>query len=64
MFSIDTNIVAELRKAKAGKADANVVMWNNSLAPEQAYLSAITVLEFSNVKPEILDFCFACAEIL
>jgi len=27
MFILDTNLVSELRRAKAGKADANVVAW-------------------------------------
>jgi len=45
MFLIDTNVVAELRKVKNGKADLSVAAWNNSIAPSQAYLSAITILE-------------------
>ena len=27
MYLLDTNIVSELRKAKAGKADKNVTVW-------------------------------------
>jgi hypothetical protein len=27
MFVLDTNVVSELRKAKAGKADKNVTTW-------------------------------------
>jgi len=27
MFILDANLVSELRRAKAGKADANVVAW-------------------------------------
>jgi len=45
MYVLDTNVVAELRKVKAGKADTNVAAWNDSVAPSQAFLSVITVLE-------------------
>jgi predicted nucleic acid-binding protein len=45
MFILDTNVVSELRKAKAGKADRRVVAWAASVATGSLYLSAITVLE-------------------
>ena len=45
MFIIDTNVVSELRKAKAGKADANVVAWAAAQDPAALFLSAITLLE-------------------
>lgn len=45
MFLLDTNVVSELRKAKAGKADANVTAWANSVAYGSLFISAITVLE-------------------
>lgn len=45
MFILDTNVVSELRKAKAGKADANVVAWAASQDPSALFLSAITLLE-------------------
>jgi predicted nucleic acid-binding protein len=45
MYLLDTNVVAELRKAKAGKADKNVTAWAESVAPSSLFLSAITVLE-------------------
>lgn len=45
MFILDTNVVAELRKAKAGKADANVVTWAMAQDPAALFLSAITLLE-------------------
>jgi hypothetical protein len=45
MYLIDTNVVAELRKAKAGKADKGVTAWANSVAPTSLFLSSITVLE-------------------
>lgn len=45
MYLLDTNVVAELRKAKAGKADKRVTAWANSVAPASLFLSTITVLE-------------------
>ena len=45
MFILDTNVVSELRKAKAGKADVNVVAWAEKQDPSALFLSAITVLE-------------------
>lgn len=45
MYVLDTNVVSELRKAKAGKADANVTAWAMRVPAWSLYLSAITVLE-------------------
>jgi toxin FitB len=45
MYLLDTNVVSELRKAKSGKADANVVSWANSVSAAQLFISVITVLE-------------------
>lgn len=45
MYLLDTNVVAELRKARAGKADRRVTEWANSVAPASLFLSTITVLE-------------------
>ena len=45
MFLLDTNVVSELRKAGAGRADARVVAWAASVAVSELHLSAITVLE-------------------
>ncbi len=45
MFLLDTNVISELRKAPAGKADANVVAWATAMPPDTLYLSVITVLE-------------------
>ena len=43
MFVLDTNVVSELRKAKAGKADAKVTAWAASVPAASLYLSAISV---------------------
>lgn len=45
MYVLDTNVVVELRKAKAGKADRNVAAWAGSAAPSSLFLSTVTVLE-------------------
>lgn len=45
MYVLDTNVVSELRKAKAGKADANVVTWARPINPTLLFVSAITVHE-------------------
>lgn len=45
MYVLDTNVIAELRKVKAGKANPNVATWNDSVASSQAFISVISVLE-------------------
>lgn len=45
MYLLDTNVVSELRKAKSGKADKNVIAWANSVSATLLYLSVITILE-------------------
>ncbi len=45
MYILDTNVVSELRKAKAGKADKNVAAWAKQIPPATMYLSVITILE-------------------
>jgi predicted nucleic acid-binding protein len=42
---LDTNVVSELRKARAGRADARVVAWASGIPAANMYLSAITVHE-------------------
>jgi predicted nucleic acid-binding protein len=45
MYLLDTHVVSELRKAKAGKADANVLAWAGSVQASSLFLSVITILE-------------------
>lgn len=45
MYLLDTNVVSELRKAKAGKADKHVTAWASSIAVPSLFLSVITILE-------------------
>jgi predicted nucleic acid-binding protein len=45
MYLLDTNVVSELRKAKAGKADANVKAWAGRVPFGSLFISTITLLE-------------------
>jgi hypothetical protein len=45
MYLLDTDVVSELRKVKAGKAHPNVAAWNSTVAPPETFLSAISILE-------------------
>lgn len=45
MYILDTNVVSELRKIHAGKADPRVSAWAQSVGIGDLYLSVITVQE-------------------
>ena len=45
MFLLDTDVISELRKAKSGRANRNVVKWARSVSATALYLCAITILE-------------------
>jgi predicted nucleic acid-binding protein len=45
MFLLDTNVISELRKARAGKADPNVTAWARAVPPASLYLSVIVIQE-------------------
>ncbi|MBX6724298.1 MAG: VapC toxin family PIN domain ribonuclease, partial [Dactylosporangium sp.] len=45
MFLLDTNVVSELRKAKAGRADKNVTAWAAGASAASMFVSAITIQE-------------------
>lgn len=45
MYLLDTNVVAELRKAKSRKMDQTVLAWAQSVPAARLFLSVITVLE-------------------
>lgn len=45
MNLLDTNVVSELRKIRAGKADLNVATWASRVPPTQCFLSVITLQE-------------------
>ena len=45
MHLLDANVVSELRKVKAGKADPSVAAWSDSVDAGELYLSAVTIEE-------------------
>ena len=45
MYLLDTNVVSELRKVRAGKADVRVAAWAESVDVADLFLSAISVQE-------------------
>ncbi len=45
MYLLDTNVISELRKAPTGRAHTNVVIWAESVASINLYISVITILE-------------------
>jgi predicted nucleic acid-binding protein len=48
MFVLDTNVISELRKAKAGNADPGVATWASGVPAEDLFISVITVLELES----------------
>ena len=48
MYLLDTNIVSELRKLPAGRANAGVVSWAASVASAAMFLSAVSVHELEH----------------
>ena len=45
MFLLDTNVISELRKVRAGRADRNVAAWARSVPAASLFLSVIIVQE-------------------
>jgi len=45
MFLLDTNVVSELRKARAGRADKNVAAWAADASAASMFVSVITIQE-------------------
>ena len=48
MFVLDTNVVSELRKVRAGKADPGVANWVTGVSSAQLFVSAMTVHELEH----------------
>lgn len=48
MYVLDTSVVSELRKAKAGRADRGVTAWAQSVPSSSLFLCAITILELEH----------------
>lgn len=45
MYLLDTNVVSELRKTRAGRGDANVLAWAANCDGAAMFISAITIEE-------------------
>lgn len=45
MYVLDTNVVSELRKVRAGKADPKVAAWAESVDAAELFVSVITIME-------------------
>lgn len=48
MFLLDTGIVLELRKAKAGHPDAGLMAWAAGIPRQKLFISALNLLEIEN----------------
>lgn len=48
MYLLDTPVVAELRKAKAGRTDAGLAAWAAGTPRANLFLSALSLLELEN----------------
>lgn len=48
MHLLDTNVVSELRKVTAGRADANVAAWAAGVPSGQLYISVVTLHELEH----------------
>lgn len=48
MFVLDTNVVSELRKVRAGKANQGVATWASGVLSGQMFLSSITLHELEH----------------
>lgn len=45
MLLLDTNVVSELRKIASGKAHPNVVVWNETVDPDETFISSVVLHE-------------------
>jgi hypothetical protein len=48
MYLLDTPVVLELRKAKAGRTDAGLATWASGVSRQNLFLSALSLLELEN----------------
>lgn len=48
MFVLDTNVVSELRKVRAGKANPGIADWASGVSSGQMFLSSITIHELEH----------------
>jgi toxin FitB len=48
MYLLDTGVVLELRKARAGQSDPGLAAWAATIARQKLFISALTLLEIEN----------------
>ena len=48
MLLLDTNVVSELRKVRAGRADPNVTAWATTIPSAEMFVSVITIHELEH----------------
>ncbi|MFV0308741.1 MAG: type II toxin-antitoxin system VapC family toxin [Desertimonas sp.] len=48
MFVLDTNVVSELRKVRAGRANPGVATWAENVPSAELFISAITMHELEH----------------
>ena len=48
MFVLDTNVVSELRKVRAGRANPGVAAWSSGVLSAQLFVSSITIHELEH----------------
>lgn len=48
MYLLDTGIVLELRKARAGQSDPGLAAWAAGIARQKLFMSALSLLEIEN----------------
>ena len=48
MYLLDTAVVLEMRKAKAGRTDAGLATWAAGVSRQNLFLSALSLLELEN----------------
>ena len=49
MFLLDTGVVLELRKARAGQSDPGLAAWAAGIARQKLFISALNLLEIESV---------------
>ncbi|MFT4162982.1 type II toxin-antitoxin system VapC family toxin [Shinella sp.] len=45
MLLLDTNVISELRKVASGRAEANVILWNETVDPAETFISTVILHE-------------------
>lgn len=53
MYLLDTPVVLEMRKAKAGRTDAGLSTWAGGVSRQNLFLSALSLLELENTAARV-----------